>query len=351
MIIWQVCVFVLVWLVLPIGIGCALVPGENKKLLFLGGWCASLLIFHVLALLFHITLGSLRVMTAVWCILCGALAAWGYYKHRAWFTAPLTALKNAVVCAKPHGKLEAFLLAIVLIIVVGHTAFVTASTTYFCVDDGHYATYAADTWYTDLVLRTDEATGQIVPPFTTMEYMLATWPAYSSMLAVLTGIHPTIIHRTLMPIFLLPLAYGILYLLLRYFFKERKSAFLALIYYHMFVVLVTGKRSWISQEYWLLVCPWSGKAITPNISLPLVLLLLFWLEDTSDAQERRAIWYALFFACTSACCISATAFLLIPVELAVYGCFYLWRTRKWGDIPKFIACGGPAALCGLILML
>ena len=69
----------LVLLLIPGGLGC--VPGRDRRLVLLGGYCASLAVFEVFQLVFHVTAGSLRLMTLLWCVLCAALAVWGYARH------------------------------------------------------------------------------------------------------------------------------------------------------------------------------------------------------------------------------------------------------------------------------
>ena len=71
----------LVLLLIPGGLGCLLVPGRDRRLVLLGGYCASLAVFEVFQLVFHVTAGSLRLMTLLWCVLCAALAVWGYARH------------------------------------------------------------------------------------------------------------------------------------------------------------------------------------------------------------------------------------------------------------------------------
>ena len=65
---------------IPIGMGYFCFPGKNRYFVSIGGLFASLTAFEILALIFHITLGSLRVMTLLWCLLCGSIAAAGIWK-------------------------------------------------------------------------------------------------------------------------------------------------------------------------------------------------------------------------------------------------------------------------------
>ena len=43
-------------------------------------------------------------------------------------------------------------------------------------------------------------------------------------------------------------------------------------------------------------------------------------------------------------------FVILPVELGLWGLFYLWRTRRWGEIRQFCLCAAPAVLCALVTL-
>lgn len=65
----------------PFGMGEAFINARDKRLVYFGGLFASLTVFEILMLIFHAAMGSLRVMTALWCLLCGAVAVYGWCKY------------------------------------------------------------------------------------------------------------------------------------------------------------------------------------------------------------------------------------------------------------------------------
>ena len=69
-----VLVLVFVFAVLPLGLGKLLVGGQETKLALLGGLFAEFCLFEVLAMISHVTMGSLRLMTGLWSVACVALA-------------------------------------------------------------------------------------------------------------------------------------------------------------------------------------------------------------------------------------------------------------------------------------
>lgn len=78
----RVCaVLLLALFVVPFGMGEAFISARDKRLVYFGGLFASLTVFEILMLIFHAAMGSLRVMTALWCLLCGAVAVYGWCKY------------------------------------------------------------------------------------------------------------------------------------------------------------------------------------------------------------------------------------------------------------------------------
>lgn len=99
-------------------------------------------------LLFHVTMGSLRAMTFLWCAICGSVSLYGWHMSK----------KDGVaLCGKlekPSDRVEAMLCVAVLFLVVLTTANAVWNTTYLNWDDQTYCANAVGSWYADLVNRT-----------------------------------------------------------------------------------------------------------------------------------------------------------------------------------------------------
>ena len=188
------------------------------------------------------------------------------------------------------------------------------------------------------------------PAFYNKKYVIAGWPIYSSMLSVLSGIHAAIIYRTILPIFEMALAYYLLYSLLRHFLRDdRRKALIAFVFVYQFFLLAAKNMSQFSNEWWLLVNGWTGKALAFNVVTPLVLWLILTMEDT-DPAERKSCWQVLFVVGCGACLIAASLFMTLPVLFAVWGLSYCLRHKDWGQLWKFALCAVPAAACALITL-
>ena len=335
--------FALVFFVLPYGVGCLAMPREKSALPWIFGLGCSFAVYEALSLIFHLTLGSLRVMTALWCVLYLLAASGGFYRR-----------KRQV--REPHGvalglaRDERILLGIAVALVAAQTLLLVFSSYYGNWDDQTYCANAVTSWYTDTLNRYAPESGFPKPAFYDPQYVVPGWTSFCASLAVLTGAHPAIVYRTLLPLVELPAAYGILYLLAAHFFKDkRKHALTALILVEVFVLLAAERAGAdAAPEWWLVINCWSGKALAANIVTPLVLWLVLQLEDAAPAP-RRALWITLAAVCWGCTLISATLYFVVPVELAFWGGFYLLRTKRWKEIPLFVgvglACVGMAVVC------
>lgn len=329
-------------LFIPFGIGKAILGKQRALIRFICGFSFSLAFFEILMLIFHTAGTSFRVMVLLWCCMCGIIAIIGFVKQK-------NELRN--ISAISYKKTECLLLGLVIIVTAAVTLNTVLNTTYVNWDDQTYCANAVSTWESDKVNRIAPYAGTERGAFYDKKYVIAGWPIYSSMLSVLSGIHPAIIFRTILPLFELPAAIGIIYLLLRSLFPcSRQKALLGLLYYIFFALAVSEKMGGNCSEWWLFVNIWTGKALSFNIIVPLVLWLLIQIEKTTSELFLRALWITLFFVGVAACNIAATMFLIIPIELGIWGGFYIYRTRRWHDMGKLALCAIPAVLCTFVTL-
>ncbi len=338
-------VLALALLVIPLGMGRALIGGRDTKCRMLGGLFASFCVFEVLAMIFHVTMGSLRVMTGIWCVLCGGLAAWGYWRA--------SRQPRQTTCGRNRWEqTEKLLLAAAVLLIALQTLNTLLNTYYGNWDDETYCGTAVTSWYTDTVNRYAPSTGALQQPFYNDKYVIASWPVYSSMLAVLSGVHPAILFRTVLPMFEIPLAYWIGYQLLRVFFpKGRRKALLGLLYFQIFTLMAAESMAGTSSEWWMLVNAWTGKALMSSIVTPLILWLLIRLDQCEEEEQRCVYWRVLLAVCWGGCVVSASLFFVASLELALWGGLNLLRTRRWADFPRYVLCGLPLGFCALITLL
>lgn len=338
---WQFMVLLLVLLVIPYGMGRALTPGNKRIYTYFSGLCASWLLFEGLSVAYHVACGRLRQMSWLWVGICAFLAIYGYWKkrdlsliHKGWFVG--------------WSKTEILLLVFVIGLVITITGNTVFNTFYGNYDDETYCATAVTSWYTDTVNRYAPNSGEFKPPFYHIRYVLASWPVYSSTIAVLTGIHPAIVFRTILPLFVIPITCLVDYLLIAHFLPKRENALFATFLLLLLTLQTAELSDMTSREWWLVVNCWTGKSIAGNLIIPLVLWLLCRLEQEKERLQFHACQATLFFVCNASCMISSTLTYVVPFELTVFGAFYLFRTKRWKEIFFFALCVALPAVTGVV---
>ena len=342
-------VLLLVLFIIPYGMGCILIKSKELCLTWMGGFFVSLCAFEVLALIFHAVYGSLHVMVILWCMSCGSLACLGFFRGKK----PDNPLSK--IAFSDWSRTEKILLLLVAILILLQTLNNVLNTTYRNWDDETYCANAVGSWYTDKVNRCAPQSGIYRNAFYDKKYTLAAWPIYSSMLAVLSHVHPAIIYRTVLPLFEVPFAFFIIYLLLRHFFSNNRSAALLGLLFSQMFIFVAAENSSISKEWWRVANCWTGKALSFHIISPLILWLLFRIESEQSTVERNKLWYVLIAVCGASCLIAASMFMTVPLLLAVWGIFYLLRIKNTrnllSEFIRLVICAAPTTLCAIILIL
>lgn len=340
MALWSLFIFALLFGLLPLGMGNALVRSKSLPLTFAGGLFTGFALFWGLALVFHAALGSLRLMTALWLVLCLGLALWGGLRWRRG-EHPIRRPGPAWTSA------QRLLLAVIAVLVLLHILNTVLNTRYGNWDDETYISMATTSVLTDTANRFSPHSGRLLPAFYVRQYDIVPWPLYSAMLTLLTGIHSAILFRTVLPVFEILLFYFVIWQLLRCFWHgERGKMLLSLFYFQLFTALTAGHLDHIGTEWWFAVEIWTGKALAGAILVPLVLWMLILLDGKApDAEEHCAVWRALLPVCWGCCLFSSTMFFLLAAELLLWGGLYLLRTRRWKETVNFAVCGLPAAVC------
>ena len=157
-------------------------------------------------------------------------------------------------------------------------------------DDTYYVAQSLIAQATDRMYTIEPYAGHSTPLDSRHALALVTmWQAF---LAKLSGIHAAILAHTVMPLFLIPFSYLVLYLCGRELFREdqaRVPAFLILTCF----LRIFGNVSIYTPETFLLMRTWQGKSILANLVLPLIVWIFFQLFET---PEQKTFWVLLALA-------------------------------------------------------
>ena len=183
------------------------------------------------------------------------------------------------------------------------------NTTYLNWDDETCCANSVGAWYADLVNRTALESGKLKKAFYDKKYVIAGWSIFSLMLAVLTDIYPAVIYRMLLPMIKIPLTYSIFYRMINNLFMQQTKTLLSVIIIQALILQTEELSAETSSEWWFLVNAWSGKALSFNVMVSLILWLIFEIEDCDKEGMRKKTFggsicslFCLLLNCSFAAC-------------------------------------------------
>ena len=212
---------------------------------------------------------------------------------------------------------------------------------FFDGDDAYYVAQSVIAEQTDVLYRILPYTG--LSTSLDIRHALASLPIWEAYLARVTGIHPTIIAHSVLPLVLIPLTYLVYYRIGMRLFKGtfRKTA--------IFLILVSllqifGNTSIYTNATFFLMRTWQGKSVLCN----LVLLTAVWAllrlwgtgKDGEQKGRKQAGWWLLMAAnnVTAAMATTMGAFLL-GLFVAITGLVLAIREKRPGRlIPLAATC-------------
>lgn len=290
----------------------------SPAVLFTAGFLAQIACFEILAVICMLTdiwtpFARLRVLYTA-CAL--ALSAAGVFV----FTKKKRKGETVVRVVNPVRDRETAVWYGIFFLLVFFQAGMALYQASFDGDDTYYVAQSLISQVTDRMYTIEPYTGHATPLDSRHALALITvWQAY---LAKLSGIHAAILAHTVMPLFLIPFSYLVLYVTGRALFPEadtRLPFFLIL----LCVLRIFGNVSIYTPETFLLTRTWQGKSILANIVLVLVLWIFLQLFEDSS---RKGFWFLLalvnVFAGT---CTSIGVFLSAGLAALFCGALFLYR--------------------------
>lgn len=182
---------------------------------------------------------------------------------------------------------------------------------------------------------------------------MAPFPIWIAYLTRLSGIKAVSVNHIAMPLMLIPMAYGIYYLLgSKLFAKKKEYIPLFLIFAELLVLF--GDYSFYTAERFMLARSRQGKAALGSIIIPMLFLLLLIMLEKMQENQRITLgyWALLAAAMTSGCLCSTLGALLVCMLIGITGLCAAVCYKKWKFLFPMAACCIPCvAYAGLYLIL
>ncbi|MBR1692774.1 MAG: hypothetical protein IJ711_08380 [Lachnospiraceae bacterium] len=311
--------------VLPFLTGCIL----TKPLCQKGKWNVFYLtglgllmqyaLYEVLALLFIVLDRSFRLLSKLYAgtgLLLAAGGALALFLHR---KALLAYVKESRAKAKREkGEQntrmpDIWLLAGILLIAVQLAAILFWATPDS--DDAFYSGLSSMSLAGDYVLKYDAYNGQMKVAISN-RYAISALPVYQASLQLLCAdLHHLFITHNLFPLFYIPLAYGLFYLVAGVFASEDRAKRHRFLFFFALLHLF-GNTFVFSPQNFLVTRIWQGKALFICISLPVSFLLVHGIFAQEKLRQRILSGLWLLPVLLGTVFMGETGLFLLPLMLA-----------------------------------
>ncbi len=211
--------------------------------------------------------------------------------------------------------------------------------TYADGDDAYYVAVSTITTNADTMYQKLPYTGGATE--LDLRHGLAPFPVWISFLAKVSGLPTVSVAHVALPLMLIPMTYGIYYLLAGELFPGNLKKKLSFLFVTELLVLF-GDYSYYTAERFMLARSRQGKAALGSVILPMLfwLLLLLMKRIQEDKKCTLSYWILVAAVLTAGCLCSTVGTFLLCLLMGVAGICTAAVYHRW----KFLI---PMALCCL----
>lgn len=292
----------------------------NLILVTATGLLVQYAMYEVLAIVFILFDKSFRLLTKLYAVgglLLAAAGAVALFLNRKELGSYLAGRK--IPRTGREKKIDWYLLLAVVIIVIQLGAILLWATPDS--DDAFYSGLSSMCLAGDYVLKYDAYNGQMKVEIID-RYAISALPPYQASLQLLCGnLHHLFITHNLFPLFYMPLAYGLFYLVGQVLAgSDRKETHRYLFYFallHLF-----GNTFVFTPQNFLVTRIWQGKALFICVSLPMCYLLLSGLFTCKQMKDRILYAVLLFLTLIGTVFMGETGLFLGPLMVLAMSLAY-----------------------------
>lgn len=210
-------------------------------------------------------------------------------------------------------------------------------------DDAYYVATAATSVECDTMYLHDPYTGALLHALPS-RYALSPMPMLIAFLAKCTGFHAAVIAHTILPFFLVGLAYMIYFLLGNLLFAGKKDS-VGLFLVLLSAIHICSYYSVYTQGTFLLIRIWQGKAVLASALLPFLFYICYKLYTP---QREKGDGIVLLLAVVSCCMVSSMGIALAPVMAGCFAVIFGLLRRNWAYALRLVLCCTPCLILALI---
>ena len=210
-------------------------------------------------------------------------------------------------------------------------------------DDPNYVGTALSVLHTNTITGNNPYTGELYEGFY-WKRLMSPFPHYWAFLSRLLYLHPAVIARTLLPVFLIVFCFCIFYNIGKRLFdgNVKKAASFLLIYQLLLVITSTSQAG---HGFWYLLMIHWGKSL---IVVAFVPLCIYQYLRLSSPDARKIDWILLCAITLASCLVSAMGITLSAVTIGLLGMTHLILKRDIKFVCYMAICCIPNVIFGLL---
>jgi hypothetical protein len=254
-------------------------------------------------------------------------------------------VKSTFVREKIGENILTTVVAIAAVLIVGWQMWAYYHYMYLDEDDSRFVVAANDAYDTDGMFTINYATGDATEEYSQVRDLISPWSIYLALISKLVGIYPTIVAHTILPVFLVLMAYCAYWLIADVLFKGKLLSCFTVVLIAALANMEFG-NSVYTEGVFLLTRVWQGKAVVAGIMIP---AMIYFMYVAYYKEKRRALCYVLLGIVDAAMCLmSGMGIFFAGIMIAVYGVCSVIMSKRWTSLIGYMLACIPTIAYGLL---
>lgn len=179
---------------------------------------------------------------------------------------------------------------LVVVVIIAFQTWLLTFNMHTDTDDVRFISEALEAFECDTMLKLHPITGAVldyVHGELTKE-LASPYPFFIATIAKIIDVHPAVTAHVLFPVVLIPLCYGVMFILGDYFFEDKKK--IAIYMLILSVIMLFSFESIYALGYTLLTIIWQGRSIAATIIFPVLWYIFMKILTENAMDHKKNIW-------------------------------------------------------------
>ena len=202
----------------------------------------------------------------------------------------------------------------IFIVIVALQIFLSCYMQHADADDGYFVTISTIAWQQDRIVMDKTVYDGVASAGSFLRPGNSTWELFIALIALVFRIHPAILAHSFLPAVLIILCYMAVWHFAKKLFKNQSKLVFFMIIYGLLNMF--GAYSVYSSGCFMLLRIWQGKALIPNLALPLLLASVY---EIYRGRKGIGVWIFNMLLVFAGTCFSSVGSCIMPLAYLSFG--------------------------------